>query len=246
MKLRTLTALALALCLAAGLALGASAHEAVNMDAQGSISVHMKYDGAAVPGGRMALYKVAAVAETDGDYSFAPTAAFAPGIARYAQLNGLTDFALDQQTLDAPGDLPKWLYSYTKIAGITAVEVKDIDQQGTVTFENLGVGLYLLAETSAASGYQAAEPFFVSLPTRDPETQAYVYHVTADSKMEPLRPATPTPAPPETPATPVPTQPPTLPQTGQLNWPVPVLAVLGLAAFSLGWLKYKKGNGGNG
>ena len=35
---------------------------------------------------------------------------------------------------------------------------------------------------------------------------------------------------------PVPTTPPTkLPQTGQLNWPVPVLVVLGLALFSLGW-----------
>lgn len=33
-----------------------------------------------------------------------------------------------------------------------------------------------------------------------------------------------------------------LPQTGQLNWPVPVLAVLGLGTFSLGWkLRYGKG-----
>jgi hypothetical protein len=26
-----------------------------------------------------------------------------------------------------------------------------------------------------------------------------------------------------------------LPQTGQLNWPIPVLVILGLAMFSVGW-----------
>lgn len=29
---------------------------------------------------------------------------------------------------------------------------------------------------------------------------------------------------------------PTLPDTGQLNWPIPVLVVLGLILFSLGWV----------
>ena len=31
-------------------------------------------------------------------------------------------------------------------------------------------------------------------------------------------------------------QDPTLPQTGQLNWPVPVLAVSGVVLFTIGWL----------
>lgn len=58
---------------------------------------------------------------------------------------------------------------------------------------------------------------------------------------------TPTPAPtPTTPpavvptptpvVTPTPTPAPTLPQTGQLNWPIPLLAVAGLAVFVAGWI----------
>jgi len=56
---------------------------------------------------------------------------------------------------------------------------------------------------------------------------------------------TPTPPPspdtPDTPETPVPT-PGKLPQTGQLWWPVPVLAAAGLLLFAAGW-KRKKENG---
>jgi LPXTG-motif cell wall-anchored protein len=40
---------------------------------------------------------------------------------------------------------------------------------------------------------------------------------------------TPTPTPTATPA-------PVLPQTGQLNWPVPLLAVTGLSVFIIGWI----------
>ncbi len=58
---------------------------------------------------------------------------------------------------------------------------------------------------------------------------------------------TPTPAPTPTPpptvvptptpvVTPTPTPAPTLPQTGQLNWPIPLLAVVGLALFVVGWI----------
>lgn len=34
------------------------------------------------------------------------------------------------------------------------------------------------------------------------------------------------------------TQPPKLPQTGQLQWPIPVLAVLGIILFTIGWILY--------
>ena len=50
---------------------------------------------------------------------------------------------------------------------------------------------------------------------------------------------TETPSTPTTPTSPTtPTTPgkPNLPYTGQLNWPIPVLVVLGLVLFSAGWL----------
>ena len=60
------------------------------------------------------------------------------------------------------------------------------------------------------------------------EDGTYIYDVDADPKVELTKAPQPTP-------TPTP-KPPTLAQTGQLNWPVPVLAIIGLCLFSLGWL----------
>ena len=89
------------------------------------------------------------------------------------------------------------------------------DETGVVSFAGLGEGLYLLTQ---ADGRFA--PFLVTVPLDG------VYTVDATPKMT-LAPASPTP-------TPTPTGP-TLPQTGQLWWPVPVLAVLGLFCVAIGW-----------
>ena len=87
-------------------------------------------------------------------------------------------------------------------------------------------GLYLLVQYKAAEGYEAAAPFLVSVPMNEDGT--YIYDVDASPKVELTKAPQPTP-------TPTP-KPPTLAQTGQLNWPVPVLAIIGLCLFSLGWL----------
>ena len=84
--------------------------------------------------------------------------------------------------------------------------------------------MYLLVQNQAAEGYQAAAPFLVSVPMNEDGT--YIYDVDASPKVELTKAPQPTPTP----------KPPTLAQTGQLNWPVPVLAIIGLCLFSLGWL----------
>lgn len=55
----------------------------------------------------------------------------------------------------------------------------------------------------------------------------YIYEVNAEGKFQLQQ--KPEPTEPTKPADS------TLPQTGQLNWPIPVLVVLGLAMFSVGW-----------
>lgn len=64
---------------------------------------------------------------------------------------------------------------------------------------------------------------------------------TPDPDVTPTPAPTPTPPPTVVPTptpvvTPTPTPAPTLPQTGQLNWPIPLLAVAGLAVFAAGWI----------
>ena len=102
------------------------------------------------------------------------------------------------------------------------------NQNGKAVFSDLELGLYLIVQTEASEGYEPLKPFLISVPMN--EGGHYVYEVSAEGKFQLEQKPEPT--------TPTPTTPsePTLPQTGQLNWPIPVLVVLGLGLFSFGWV----------
>lgn len=116
------------------------------------------------------------------------------------------------------GTLAKSLYDYAlseKIAIVASLSNKT----GRVVFEDLEPGLYLVCQPRAASGYTALSPFLFSVPAY--QDGHYVYDVSAYGKSSMLEPQ--------------PTPDPILPRTGQVNWPVPVLTVVGLLLFALGW-----------
>lgn len=213
-KLQKLSAFLLAAMLVLGLSIPAYAHDYVQMDKKGTITITMHMGDTAVGGGTLTLYRVGEVREDDGNYTFQPTGDFAScgesfeNVTSAALADRLAKYATDQ-----------------KLTGVT----KSIDKDGKVTFTDLEVGLYLFVQNKAASGYNKADPFLVSLPYIQDNGQ-YSYNVDASPKVELEKEPEPT--------TPPPTKPhePTLPQTGQLNWPIPVLAVLGLLLFTAGWL----------
>lgn len=193
----------------------AYAHEVPDTSRKGSIMVTMTYKEKAVPGGTLTLYHVGNVKEDDGNYSFVLTDEFAgSGVL-------LENIQSDQLAKDLAG-----YASDRKIKGTT----KQIGNDGSVTFSDLELGLYLLVQTEAASGYSKAGPFLVTVPMQ--EEGVYCYEVDASPKVEPKPSPTTTPSSPTTPTKPTS---PSLPQTGQLNWPVPVLTVLGILLFSAGW-----------
>ncbi len=201
-------ALALMVCLAAP----ALAHEAPDLTRRGAIDVWMHMGEEAVPGGSGTLYRVGAVAEEDGNVTFVPTGDFADCGLDFAHLNGELTAALAEL---AQGK-----------EGLT----QTVDGQGRTKFENLELGLYLIVQQEAAPGYQKAAPFLVSVPYLEDGT--YRYEVEAGPKVELEKEPEPTQTEP-----PVPTKPddPQLPNTGQLDWPIPVLAISGLAILVLGW-----------
>lgn len=98
---------------------------------------------------------------------------------------------------------------------------------GKVSFTDLELGLYLIRQESKFKNHESIQAFLVTLPMNGDE--GWIYDVNATPKV-----GTVSQNPPKTP--------PSgggytkLPQTGQLNWPVPVLAVSGLVLFSVGWL----------
>lgn len=224
---KRLSTLLLALSLGAAVALPAYAHEVPDPSRTGSIRFSMLYDGSAVGGGSLTLHRVGDVAEEDGNYTFTLTEAYA---ASGADLTDLTDTAL------AAG-----LADYTTANGI-AGEGVTIGSDGTAAADGLALGLYLVMQDQPAEGYEPIAPFLVSVPMWDETAGAYLYTVDAAPKLGGLTktppaataaPAKPDAGDPDTVTTTATAA--TLPQTGQLNWPVPVLTLAGLLLMLAGW-----------
>lgn len=218
-RISLLLAFILLLC---GTVMTAYAHEVPDLTQKGSIEI-------VLPGGSLTLYRVGEIQEDNGDYSF----------------RLLGDFAQSGESLEDIQS-PELAANLAEYADSTQGDKKETDAEGHVVFTDLELGLYLLIQEDAANGYAKLRPFLVSVPEWVNGT--YLYQIQAGPKVEPTPEVTPTPAPTakppvNTPPTPVPTTPPaatppapTLPQTGQLNWPIPVMAVLGLWIFAIGWV----------
>lgn len=224
---------AICLCLVLAMNMTAYAYETPDPVRIGSLSVSMTYEENPVPGGMLMLYQVGEIFEEDGNYSFILTGGFAgSGVS----LEDISSSALAES-----------LVSYASSHGLAGITV-EIGRDGKANVGGLTLGLYLVVQTRAADGYEATAPFLVSIPMN--EEGSYLYDVDASPKIsiekeetpEPTQPTTPEPTEPTAPepTAPEPTTPepaePTLPYTGQLNWPVPVLAAAGLCLLLIGWM----------
>lgn len=218
------------------------------------------------PGGKVTIYRVAT-----------SKLKFVNGFdAAGASLDDLTDSSL-------PGKLQAAVTCDTVSVSASA------GSDGKVHFRNLQMGLYLVVQTQAVSGYEPFASFLVTIPIKD--GQNWNYDVDASPKMEliPKKDIVPPPDT-ETPDTEVPDtevpdtevpdtevpntedtedrnqslhrvtekdteeydwnfskngspdDAPKIPQTGQLVWPIPVLAFIGLVLILVGkrWKDEKK------
>ena len=145
----------LALILLLCVPLSALAHPVPDMTRKGSITVSMTYQNKPVPGGSLKLYRVGNVHEDDGNYSFKPVDA----------LDGLISEFGDIQSPELAGTLTG--YAAQKKLGSKSAA---IGQNGTAVFSELELGLYLVVQDTAASGYEKTTPFLVSVPYLDDGT----------------------------------------------------------------------------
>lgn len=110
--------------------------------------------------------------------------------------------------------------------------------RGKAVFTDLEAGVYVVSQALGEEipGYAPINSFLISLPQWQNDT--YVYDLVASPKV-PLVPSSTDPTNPliTEPSVPDTTEPhdkPWLPQTGQLNWPVPIMVVVGFAVFGVG------------
>ena len=218
-KLLSLLLLPALLCM---LLLPAAAEDVADFSRTGSIRLTVRYEGREVAGGELTLYQVATL-QSDNGYYYRP----APGLESL-------DLSFDQ--VDNP-DLPSAVLAEVKNAGLTGQSEK-IGSDGVVFFGDLALGLYLIEQTENAPGYTTIQPFFITIPMK--ENGELIYDVDASPKALQPQPTEPTEVtePTEPTATSQPPEPtePYLPQTGQLNWPIPVLAILGAVCLLAGLL----------
>ncbi len=187
------------------------AHDVPELDRLCSLTITLRDGENPVTGGTLTLYRVGEVAEDDGNYFFRPTGDFA-------------DCGESLDDLEVSADIAARLQAYAEENRLSPLAEQDVDASGNISFDGLPVGLYLICQQEAAPGYGALAPFLVSLPYLD--NGVYVYDLTANPKTE----LEPEPTEPPT----QPEEPPDLPYTGQLWWPVPVLACGGMLLLIVG------------
>ncbi len=238
-------ALSAVLLLGAGQTAKAAADSpSLDLSKTGSVTVELKNtSGGNVTDGTLTIYEVAELGyggDGGGDMTYYFTDAFEGcGV-------GLENVTQDSTEL---ASIAGTLASYVTSKGITGTPMTNTT--GTVTFDGLELGLYLVVQTTASSGYETISPFVVTVPYADAENDMWVYEVDASPKMGTLT------AVPETPQEETPEETPeeedpgekvvetvteTLVQTGQLNWPIPVLTVAGLVMILFGAILMKTDN----
>lgn len=202
------------LALLLSLSLPGYAREIPDPSRPGSLTFVMQWKDRPLNSGSLTLYRVGAIANDGGDYFF-------------VLIPELQDSGLSLENLES-ASLPGQLEELAVEHGLTPISAPI--RSGEAAFTDLLPGLYVVSQTEgdACDGFMPIHPFLISLPHWD--GSAYVYDRTAQPKVSLEEKPTEPSEPPET-------VPPDskLPQTGQLNWPVPVLAVSGLAFLLAGW-----------
>lgn len=218
--------MALFLCLALVLAwsapIAATAEEVrefLDLDKTGSITASFTYydkdSGNTLPvagGNSVGLFKVADV-EVHNGFIFVVD----PRFASAGEIPATSE-ELDSVNIELAGKMAKIAADYD--FDIAPVEM---DSDGTASFSDLEVGLYLVMQAKQGTGDSnfVIAPFLVSIPYRNPDG-SLTYDVNAQTK--PIGIAW---IPPESPDDP--DKPKNLPQTGQLWWPVLALGAAGAA-----------------
>ena len=199
----------------------ADASEIPNVNRNGSITFLLDYNENPLTDGSLTLYKVGEIVKNEGVYKF----------ALISELQGSSISMEDLSDAEIAEKIAR-LVGQKSLPGITAPI-----EQGKTVFDNVTPGLYVVtqSETEAANGFAPIHPFLSSLPRW--ENESYVYDLIAEPKVS-LEVKTELPKestePEETPEPDKPGEP-ILPQTGQLHWPVPILAISGVMLFAIGW-----------
>ena len=194
----------------------------VQLDREGSVSVQIHTaEGVNIKNARVEIYRVGDAVIKDHNLCFELSADFVG-----------SGISLDCAVGDVPASDAETYIDAQKLQP----HMKTVtDESGTAVFSGVLPGLYLVRQ----NGFEGKKQYFseisafmVSVPMSQDGASEWDYALEAQPKVNALPTPTPTPKPADTPSDP------TLPQTGMLRWPIPVLGAGGLAIFALGWVLF--------
>lgn len=196
-----------------------AAQNDIDINKPGDISITMQHNSELVTDGNLVLHLVGEIDVQPGKMNFVLSEEFKNS---KVDLSDISDTKIAESLLAYANK--------NKIAGTEII----VDENGGAKFSDLKPALYLISQTKAAAGYNTFVPFIVSVPMHN--GSQYLYHIDASPKIQLSK------MPAET--SPLFTNPSDkpkegkLPQTGQLNWPVPLLVVGGLVLLIIGWIVF--------
>ena len=229
----------------------------------GSISLTLKGDAGAAKDVEITLYQVGKGTVVNNNLVFELVDGLRDAeLEKPVELNGLTAEENIANAAALKAAIEK--LQNTQTGDVVPTWSDKTNDEGVVTFTGLPVGVYLVVQTSRSSVYNSITSFLMYLPMTNEDGTAWEFAEMASPKLQrrssgdgkepelppevlpdpevPLGPVEPVE--PEEPGEEIPdpevplTQ---LPQTGMLQWPVPVLALAGLVLFSTGWMMDQKG-----
>lgn len=169
-SIRDRLAVLLMLCLLVWGAVPALAAETVDETRIGSIKVLLCDTETAAPlqGGELTLYHVASVSKNGADMSFTYANGFENcGIA----LDNVSESALASRLAE-------------KVTQNAQAVTKTVNDSGIAVFGDLKAGLYLIVQKQAAEGYDAIQPFLVTVPIADAAHAGSSFCTAADRTVE--------------------------------------------------------------
>lgn len=183
-----------------------------------SIDVLIRYNGKNVTDGALTAIRVGYMDQDNGDYFF-----------RRVTDGEKVDDVGSRSSVDAMVSV----YTSRKDSFDFYEQTVDI-KNGSARFTGLDTGLYLIIQEAgdASTGFYPLSEFLVSVPYWDGAHYQYDVRVTAKTELAAKDPETPGKEPTTVPGS---TTGSALPQTGQLRWPVPAMAVCGMLLFAIGW-----------
>lgn len=219
---KAIAAVAAALLLVVTLVRSVWAAPVLDLERTYTLRLDCRYEGRALPGAAVRLFRVADV-DVRGRYT-AVAAFAASGVA-------LTGWDSAAQWREAAQALSDW----AKAQALHPEVSQTANGEGVAAFPGLKAGLYLveLEPLRGAGGVYTFAPLLAAVPVLNDAGDGWAEDTAVQPKAAFERDEKPSG--PDAPPSVEPGE--RLPQTGQLKWPVPVLAVSGMVLFAVGlWL----------